>query len=51
VVPNWSNPKKLSMLPYGWSPYIINDGTQFIYTDGEDIYSIPIADLKLDINN
>ncbi len=49
--PNWSNPKKLSMLPYGWSPYIINDGTQFIYTDGEDIYSIPIADLKLDINN
>ena len=49
--PKWSKPKKLSMLPYGWSAYIINDGTQFIYTDGEDIYSLPIEDLKLEINN
>ncbi|MBT8300114.1 MAG: hypothetical protein KJO63_02165 [Maribacter sp.] len=48
--PNWSHPKKIPMLPYGWSAYIINDGTQFIYTNGEDIYSVPLKDLKL-INN
>ncbi len=48
--PKWSIPKKLSMLPYGWSAHIINDGSQFIYTNGEDIYSVPTKELKLEIN-
>ncbi|MBT8305633.1 MAG: hypothetical protein KJN85_01720 [Maribacter sp.] len=47
--PQWSKPEKLAMLPYGWSAYILNDGNQFIYTDGEDIRSMPLEHLKLDI--
>lgn len=45
--PEWSIPKKLNMLPYGWSANIINNETQFIYSDGEDIYSVPIEVLNL----
>lgn len=45
--PEWSIPKKLNMLPYGWSANIINNETQFIYSDGEDIYSVPIEALNL----
>ena len=48
--PVWSKPKKLTMLPYGWSANIINDGTQFIYSNGEDILSIPVKELQLGID-
>jgi len=48
--PQWSEPKKLSMLPYGWSPNIINNGAQFVYTDGEDIFSLPLKKLELEIH-
>ena len=47
--PKWSKPKKISKLPYGWSPFIINEGKQFIYTNGEDIFSLPYSELQLDI--
>lgn len=49
--PNWSKPKKLVMLPYGWNAYIINSGRQFIYSNGDDIKSVPLKNLKLQINN
>ncbi|MEM6721410.1 MAG: hypothetical protein AAF611_18940 [Bacteroidota bacterium] len=45
--PIWSNPKKIKALPYGWNAFIINDGTQFLYTNGDDIMSVPIQSLLL----
>ncbi|NND50901.1 MAG: hypothetical protein HKN54_00760 [Flavobacteriaceae bacterium] len=45
--PEWSKPEKLEMLPYGWSAFIVNENSQFIYTDGDDIYSVPIDKLKI----
>ncbi|MBT8186199.1 MAG: hypothetical protein KJO73_00765 [Croceitalea sp.] len=45
--PQWSEPTKLNMLPYGWNARIINKGSQFLFTDGEDIYSMPSKMLKL----
>ncbi|WP_111683594.1 PD40 domain-containing protein [Winogradskyella tangerina] len=47
ISPKWEKPIKLNMLPYGWSANIINNGSQFIYTNGDDIYSVPIEKLKL----
>lgn len=49
--PKWSNPKKLSMLPYGWNAYIINSESQFLFSDGEDILSVPLEKLKLKIKD
>lgn len=49
--PRWSIPTKLTMLPYGWNAYIVNNSSQFLYTNGDDIYSIPMEKLKLNINN
>lgn len=43
----WSKPEKISGLPYGWNARIIQNGTRFLYTDGEDIYSVPIEKLQL----
>lgn len=48
--PKWSIPTKLTMLPYGWSAFIINNETQFVYTNGEDFFCIPMEKLKLNIN-
>ena len=47
--PKWSIPMKLTMLPYGWSAYVENITNQFLYTDGDDIFSIPMTKLKLNI--
>ena len=47
--PVWSAPEKLTMLPYGWNACIINNGSQFLYTNGDDVISIPMAELKLKI--
>ena len=47
--PKWSKPTKLTMLPYGWSAYVINNENQFVYTNGEDYYSIPVEKLNLNI--
>lgn len=44
----WTIPKKLEMPGYGWSPAIISNNTQFVYTDGNDILSLPITALQLD---
>jgi len=49
--PEWSEPKKLTMLPYGWSANVINDGKQFIYSNGEDIMGIPLKELQLGIDD
>ncbi|NNJ88966.1 MAG: hypothetical protein HKP53_06160 [Eudoraea sp.] len=46
--PNWAVPKKIETLPYGWSPYIINNDQLLIYTDGEDFYGVPIDTMGLD---
>lgn len=46
-MPLWSEPEKLEMLPYGWNGLLINEGNQFLYTDGEDIKSLPVEDLGL----
>ncbi|MEJ1224014.1 hypothetical protein [Sediminicola sp. 1XM1-17] len=43
--PTWGKPKKIGILPYGWSAFIINDGKQFIYTDGDDIYGLPTENI------
>lgn len=45
----WSEAEKIQNLPYGWNARIIQNGTQFLYTDGEDIYSVPISTLNLKI--
>lgn len=47
--PKWSIPNKLTMLPYGWSAFVINNENQFIYTNGDDIYSIPMEKLNLNL--
>jgi hypothetical protein len=47
--PQWSSPKKLNGLPYGWNAYFINSESQFLYTNGDDIISIPSTILNLKI--
>ncbi len=47
--PLWSEPKKLEMLPYGWSAAVIDKGKTSIYTDGDDIRSVPLESLDLAI--
>ncbi|NHF60114.1 hypothetical protein FK220_012220 [Flavobacteriaceae bacterium TP-CH-4] len=49
--PNWSKPKKLDMLPYGWNAYILSSGKQFLYSNGDDILSVPLKNSKLQIGN
>ena len=44
---NWSEPQKIENLPYGWNAYITQNGKRFLFTDGDDIYSVPIEDLGL----
>lgn len=43
----WSPPKKIEALPYGWNARFIQNRTRFLYTDGEDIYSVPVSSLNL----
>ena len=45
--PRWSIPTKLKMLPYGWNAYVKKNTNQFLYTNGEDIYSMHMSFLKL----
>ncbi|MEM6320278.1 MAG: hypothetical protein AAF960_21595, partial [Bacteroidota bacterium] len=45
----WSKPQRLTSLPYGWNPYITKDSKQFLYTDGQDIISVPTKVLYLEI--
>lgn len=45
----WSEAEKIENLPYGWNARIINKGTQFLFTDGMDIYSVPTEELNLKI--
>ena len=44
---NWSEPKKLNMLPYGWSGNGLRETNQFIYSNGDDIIAVPLGDLRL----
>lgn len=44
---NWSEPKKLNMLPYGWSGNVLRETNQFIYSNGDDIIAVPLGDLRL----
>lgn len=47
----WSIPQRLDMLPYGWNAYIINSESQFIFSNGEDILSVPLENLKLQLKD
>ncbi|MBT8234160.1 MAG: hypothetical protein HKO66_14285 [Saprospiraceae bacterium] len=47
--PEWSSPEKLTRLPYGWNAYFINSESQFLYTNGDDIISVPSTVLNLKI--
>ncbi len=49
--PQWSTPKKIVALDYGWNAFIINNGSQFLYTDGDNIKSLPLASLQLKYEN
>ncbi len=49
--PKWSVPEKLKKLPYGWNALLINDQSQFLYTDGDDILSLPVEQLGLKISD
>ncbi len=40
--PNWSIPQKIDALPYGWNPYIHPSKKLFLFSDGEDILSLPM---------
>lgn len=44
---NWSEPEKIKTLPYGWNARIIQNRTRFLYTDGEDVYNVPIERLRI----
>ncbi|MDX1314848.1 MAG: hypothetical protein R3356_05045, partial [Eudoraea sp.] len=46
-IPRWSEPEKLETLPYGWNGVLINEQTQFLYTDGNDIKSLSAENLGL----
>jgi hypothetical protein len=49
--PIWATPQKISTLPYGWNPYFINNRTQFLYTDGDNIRSVPTSTLNIPYEN
>lgn len=46
--PVWSSPKKLTMLPYGWNAWVLASKDQFLYTNGEDIMSVPLNHLNIE---
>ncbi len=43
--PEWDSPGKIESLPYGWGACILED--HFIYTDGTNLYSVPINELNI----
>ncbi len=43
----WTKAEKIQVLPYGWSARIINNGNRFVFTDGENIRSLPVNALKI----
>ncbi|MCA0153465.1 hypothetical protein LBV24_09580 [Winogradskyella sp. 2Y89] len=43
----WSKPTRLEMLPYGWSARMINNNAKFMYTDGDNIYTLKSEKLNL----
>ena len=45
--PKWGVPEKLSSLPYGWNAYISDISNQFLFTNGDDIMSVPLDSLNL----
>lgn len=45
--PIWGNPQKITTLPYGWNAYFINKGSQFLYSDGQNINSVPANILNI----
>lgn len=49
--PQWSEPRKISTLPYGWSPYVNKDYTRFIYSDGKNIKSVSLEVLELKLSD
>ena len=44
---NWTKPRKIHQLEYGWGANIFNEGKSFIYTDGNDIKSVPLSILNI----
>ena len=47
--PKWSIPEKLTALPYGWNAYISIISNQFLFTNGDDIMSVPLDSLNLEL--
>ncbi|NQZ78528.1 MAG: hypothetical protein HRT61_20810 [Ekhidna sp.] len=45
--PNWEAPQKIENLPYGWNAYILQNKGQFLFTDGDNIKSVPVRFLNL----
>ncbi|MAD98427.1 MAG: hypothetical protein CMB99_13970 [Flavobacteriaceae bacterium] len=48
--PIWQKASKIEGIPYGWSLQIINNGKQFVFTNGEDFLSYPVDKLNLKLN-
>lgn len=45
--PIWEKPEKIKALSYGWNARIINNNNQFLYTDGDNIKSVPAEKLNI----
>jgi hypothetical protein len=47
--PEWGDPQKIETLEYGWGAFISDDGKDFFYTDGVDIFNYAFDSLKLNL--
>ena len=47
--PDWHVPEKINSLPYGWNAYVSEISNRFLFTNGEDIMSVPLDNLNLSL--
>ena len=47
--PKWAPAKKIESLPYGWGAFISANGQTFHYTDGSNIFALPLSALDITI--
>ncbi|NND78562.1 MAG: hypothetical protein HKN53_01540 [Maribacter sp.] len=47
--PDWSMEQKIEELPYGWGAFVSEKEGLFYYTDGEDLYQVPISLLNISL--
>ncbi|MEM1324567.1 MAG: hypothetical protein AAGI23_01370 [Bacteroidota bacterium] len=48
--PDWSTPKKVAFLPYGWNAYVLEQESLLLYSNGDDIIKIPLKKFNLEID-